>query len=506
MRSFKNLSILFIAAAVISCKKGNSVQADAKSQTTDASTTSTSLSATVTNPIIVYTTLADGSKKLLKEANINYNTTITTNPVITVTTDASHQYQTMDGIGLALTGSAAYTLKTSIPSATNRATLFTELFTTSGINLNVLRITIGCSDFSTTPYTYDDMPAGQTNGSLSNFNLLVQDDVNYVIPILKEILAINPNIYIIATPWSPPAWMKRSGTLNGTSSSLADSTQNGILTGYYSVYAKYLVKYLQGMEAQGIHINAITPQNEPRTLSSNYPTTYLGPSSEASFVTTYLKPEIDNAGLSTKILCGDNNWSGSSYHTSFMQNGNARAAVAGTAYHGYGGTPDVMTTMHNLYPTKEVHYTEFSGNVNDSFSSVLASMAANDICESAGNWAQTIVDWNLALDGSSLPNIKGSSSSRPVMVITSAGAITRNADYYVLGHAAKTMRVGAKRINTTDITSSSISNVGFINPDGWKTLVVTNTGTTAKAVDVKLGTQKFTYTIAAKAVNTFNWQ
>lgn len=501
MRSFKNLSILFIAAAVISCKKGDAVQSNAQA----LPDTTSPLTATTTNPIIVYTTLADGSKKLFKEANINFNTTTTTNPVITVTADAAHQYQTMDGIGLALTGSAAYTLKTSIPSATNRAALFTELFTTSGVNLNVLRITIGCSDFSTTPYTYDDMPAGQTNGSLSNFNLLVQDDLNYVIPMIKEIQAVNPNLYIIATPWSPPAWMKRNGSLNGASSSLSDSTQNTLLTGYYSVYAKYLVKYLQGMEAQGIHINAITPQNEPRTLSSAYPTMYLSPSMEVSLV-GYLRPEIDNAGLTTKIFCGDNNWSGSSFHTSFMSNTAARNNVAGTAYHGYGGTPDVMTTIHNSYPTKEVHYTEFSGNVNDPFSSVLATSVRDNIAGSANNWAQTIVDWNLALDGSSQPNIKGGSSSRPVLVITSAGAITRNVDYYVLGHAAKTLRTGAIRIETTDISTNSIYNVGFINPDGWKTLVVTNTGNAAKTVDVKIGTQKFTYTIAAKAVNTFNWQ
>ena len=481
-----------------------------KKITTDAVDSSTATSTTESTDVIVYKTQADGLKKLFREPDLAFNTNTTTNPVITVNT--ATQYQNVDAIGLALTGSSAYMLKQMTQA--NRTALLTELFSTSGINLNCVRLTIGASDFSTKAYTYDDMPSGQTDPGLSNFNLkknvqtnVFNDDNNYVIPVLKEILAIKPNVYIMASPWSAPAWMKRNGSFYGTAPE-TDTTNNQLMTGYYSVFANYIVKYIQAMQAEDITIHAVTVQNEPRTINVEYPTMYMAPGRQIGFIGGHLKPALTAAGLSTKIFCGDNNWSGSSYQTTFLANTTARNAVAGSAFHGYGGTSDAQMDIYNLYPDKEIHFTEYSDRTDNSFSNQLVSMTRDKMIWVFRNRSQSIVLWNLALNQYSRPNIKiGGSVSRPVVTIDSASkAVTRNVDYYVLGHASKFLRDGAKVIASSNITTNNIHNVAFQNPDGWITLVVTNTATSSRTVDVQQGSRKFTYTIPASSVITFNWQ
>lgn len=502
----KNLvACLLIVGAFVSCSKTEPAK-EVPEQLNDSSKNGAETSA---NSIIVYTTKADASKKMFREANIGFNSNTTTNPVITI--DASQKFQTIDGCGLALTGSAAYMLKQLSQSA--RTTLLKELFEVGNtMSLSIIRITIGASDFSTTPYTYDDMPSGQTDGGLASFSLNRHDDLNYVIPVLEEILAINPNIKIMAAPWSPPAWMKRSGSLNAIDES--DTYNNSLMDGYRTVWASYLVKYLQALKnnSPSIPVWAITVQNEPRTLSVNYPTCYMTASNQ-KFIIKDLRTKMDNAGFSsTKIFCGENNWAGYSYITDFYDDADARNAVAGAAFHGYtdensGGSSDVMTPIHNSYPSKELHLTEYSGNRNNGFAGELESFMVKRLIYPFRNWAQSVSFWNLALDENRNPNIKiGGTNSRPVLTINSSTKdITRNVDYYVLAHASKFLRSGAQRISSSLITENNIHNVAFQNPDGWKTLVVYNTASVARTIDVKIGTNKFTYTVPNNTAVTFNW-
>lgn len=488
---------LLMAGVIVGCSKStlddsieNSGKNDEKIKTNSSSY------------VIVYQSTEDASKKMHRESNLNFNTN-PANP-ISITVDPTVTYQTIQGLGMALTGSSAYMLKQLTSSA--RTQVLTNIFSPSnGMGMSVVRLTIGASDYSKTSYTYDDQTGSNTDPSLSDFALKA-DDINYVIPVLKEILAINPDVYIIASPWSAPAWMKRNNSLVGS-----DASQNTLMTGYYSVFSKYLVKYIQAMGASpnNITINAITPQNEPRTVKDEYITMYMTPDWQKTLVSSYLRPDLDNAGLTNvKILCADNNWSGSSYANDVLSNTSAYAAVAGSAFHGYGGDPSAMTTIHNSFPNKDIFYTEFSDRRDHSWSSQLAWMGQDHLIRPFVNWSKSVVYWNLALDENSEPNIKaGTNYSRPLVTINSAThALTYNVDYYVLSHVSKFLKPGAQRISSSNISSSqNIYNVAFQNPDGWKTLVVINRNTTSKTVDFHVGSSKFTYTLAPDALVTFNW-
>ncbi len=504
MKSF--IVCLLIGGTLIGCSKSKVVGDDAL-RPGDSNKVG---DVEVEKHIGVYITSADENKKMLKEANIGFNTGSSANPEIII--DPAQQFQSIDGCGIALTGSSAYMLMQLLPG--ERTSLLKELFEVgNSVSLSIVRITIGASDFSTTAYTYDDMPPGQTDGGLNNFNLYKHDDLNYVIPVLEEILSINSEIKILASPWSPPAWMKRSGSLNATNET--DNYQNSLMDGYRSVWSNYLVKYLEALKnhSPSIPVWALTVQNEPRTLKTSYPTSYMTVANQ-QFIIKDLRTKMNASGLnSVKIFCGDNNWAGSSYVTGFYEDQLAKNAVAGAAFHGYtdensGGSSDVMTPIYHADTTKELHVTEYSGNRRDGFASELKSFTLTRMIYPFRNWARSVTYWNLALNENRRPNIKiGGTDSRPAITIDSAShAITRNVDYYVLAHVSKFLRRGAKRIHSTSITASNIHNVAFLNPDGWKTLVVYNSATAPRAVDVKIGTDKFTYSIPQNSTVTFNWK
>jgi glucosylceramidase len=413
----------------------------------------------------------------------------------TITINPATTYQSMTGFGASFTDSSAWL----VANSPLRNAIMTKLFDPSqGIGLDFLRQPIGASDFARSLYSYDDVPAGQTDPSLASFS--VSHDSAYILPILQQALALNPATTVMATPWSPPGWMKTSGSMIGGSLSTAD----------YQVYANYLVKFLQAYKSAGVPVSLITAQNEPEFSPSNYPGSTMSAADEATFIGSDLGPAIKNAGLGTQILGYDHNWDDTTYPSTILGSAAAAPYTAGTAWHCYAGDPSAQTTVHNAYPAKDTYFTECSGtqsaNPADTFSDTLDWQTENLIIGATRNWAKSVVTWNMALDPSGGPSMNCTTCTGVVTVNNTAGTATYNAEYYVLGQASRFVKPGAVRIDSNTFGSGNVEDVAFRNPDGSNALVVLNADTSsAHTFNVSENGQFFTYTLPAKAVATFTW-
>ncbi|HEY1485920.1 MAG TPA: RICIN domain-containing protein [Micromonosporaceae bacterium] len=444
--------------------------------------------------VSVWETTADQSKLLAPQTGATFaagtgsaGQTITINPGTT--------YQSMTGFGASLTDSSAWL----VANSPLRTSIMTKLFDPNqGIGMDFLRQPIGASDFARSVYSYDDMPAGQTDPTLAHFS--TSHDTAYVLPILQQALQLNPATTIMATPWSPPGWMKSSGSMIGGS----------LNTSNYQVFANYLVKFLQAYKAAGVPVSLLTAQNEPEYSPSNYPGSTLTASQETTLIGSYLGPAIHSAGLSTQILGYDHNWDDTGYPETILGNSAASAYTAGTAWHCYAGNPSAQSTVHNAYPAKDTYFTECSGsqsaNPANTFSDSLDWQTENLIIGATRNWAKSVVTWNVALDPSGGPSMNCTTCTAAVTVNNTAGTATYNAEYYVLGQASKFVKPGAVRIDSNTFGSGNVEDVAFRNPDGSHAIIVENADTSAAhTFNVDESGQFFTYTLPAKAVATFTW-
>jgi glucosylceramidase len=444
--------------------------------------------------VSVWETKADQSQLLAPQAGATFNTgsgsasqTITINP--------SAAYQSMTGFGASFTDSSAWL----VANSPLRNQIMTKLFDpANGIGLDFLRQPIGASDFSRSLFSYDDMPSGQTDPTLANFS--IAHDNAYILPVLKQALSLNPKITIMATPWSPPGWMKSSGSMIGGS----------LNSGDYQVLADYLTKFIQAYDAAGVPIALITTQNEPEYSPSNYPGSTLTASQEASLIGNNLGPDLQKAGLSTKIIAYDHNWNDTTFPETVLGDPTAGPYTAGVAWHCYAGNPSAQTTVHNAYPNKDTYFTECSGtqasNPANTFADSLDWQTENLIIDATRNWAKTVATWNMALDPSGGPSMNCTTCTGVVTVDNSAGTATYNAEYYVLGQASKFVKPGAVRIDSNTFGSGNLEDVAFRNPDGSDALIALNADTAnAHTFNVDENGQYFTYTLPAGAVATFTW-
>lgn len=442
--------------------------------------------------VSVWVTTGDQSKKLAQQASVSFAPDSGSNPT-TVTVDENTTFQTMDGFGAAMTGSSAYLFNRRMSTAQRDAVL-DDLFGNGGIRLTMVRQTIGASDFSLGSYTYDDKPPGQTDPNLTSFS--IAGDLTDVVPMLKAARARNGNIKIMGSPWSAPAWMKEVHNLNGGWLNVA----------WYQAYANYFVKYIQAYQAQGLPIYAITIQNEPLHETGSYPSMRMDPANQANFVKNNLGPAFSANGITTKIIAYDHNWDRWDYPNSVFSDAAASPYIAGSAFHGYGGTPGLMANTHNAYPNKDIWFTEISGGAwAPNFADNLRWNMSNIIIACTRNWAKSVLLWNLALNQNAGPINGGCTNCRGVVTVNDGtGAYTREVEYYVLGHASKFVDPGARRI-ATNTFNGGIENVAFKNPDGSKVLIALNNGGGSSTFKVKWGAQSFSYTLPAGAVATFKW-
>lgn len=444
----------------------------------------------------VVETTADGAMLLQPQLGVAFGTGVpSAGPVITV--NPSTTYQQMDGFGASLTDSSAWLVANKLTPA-QQSSLWQSLFSRSaGIGISFLRQPMGASDFSASGnYSYDDVPPGQSDPNLANFS--IAHDTAYIIPLLQQALAVNPAIKVVAVPWSPPAWMKTSGTMNG----------GNMNTAYFSSLGQYFVKFVQAYQQQGVPMYAVLPQNEPLNSNPSYPTEYLAATDEATFIGANLGPAFAAVGLSgVKILAYDHNWDNSAYPETVLANAIASSYVAGTAFHCYAGNVSAQSTVKAAFPNKDIWFTECSGTVASSFAGDLAWNMENLVIGATRNWARSVSLWNLALDQDSGPQNGGCSNCRGVVTIddsTSPPTITNNVEYYVLGHAARFVVPGAYRIDSNTFGSGSVEDVAFQNPDGSIVLIVLNSGASS-SFTVTWNNQSFIYSLPAGAVATFEW-
>jgi len=443
--------------------------------------------------VSVVMTTGDQTNLLAQQPSATFATDSGSNP-LTITVNPSTKYQTMDGWGASITDSSAYLMWNSL-STSARASLMNDLFNKStGIGLSFLRQPMGASDLSASGiYSYDD---GAADPNLNNFS--INHDTTYIIPILKQAFSINPSIKIMDTPWSPPGWMKTSGSMVG----------GNMQTQYYSSLAAYFVKTIQAYQAQGLPIYALSVQNEPLYIPAAYPGMGMPATEERDFIKNFLGPALANAGLTPKVMVYDHNWDQPTYPTTIFSDASASAYVAGVAWHCYAGDVSAELTVHNQYPNKDTWETECSGG---SWAPVFASNlqwdTENLVILNARNWGKAGVTWNMALDPNGGPNGgDGCTTCRGVVTINeSTGTYVHEVEYYALGQASKFVDSGAYRIDSNTFGNASIEDVAFQNPDSSMVVLALNNATTAQTFKVLWNGQSFSYTLPVGAVVTFKW-
>lgn len=442
----------------------------------------------------VWTTNSEGSVKLSESANLlAFEADLTGGIAIDI--DTLTELQAIDGFGAALTGSSAFVLKEHMTDAA-RSALLRELFSPEdGIGISFIRVTVGASDFSTGDYTYNDNPSGGVDPDQSEFSL--DRDMDYLIPVLQEIIAIRPDLKIMVTPWSAPAWMKTNGDLR----------DGGELRGdLLGSYADYFVTYLESMEALGIPIYALSVQNEP-LLGSGYPTMQMSPGQQNEFIRDHLGPALADAQLATKIIIYDHNWDDIQYPLEILADEDTKAYIAGSAFHCYAGDVSAMSQVNAQHPDRGIYFTECSGgDWSPDFGTNLSWNTDNLLVGATRNWAKTVLFWNLALDENSGPQNGGCSNCRGVVTINSgSGNVSKNEEYYLLGHTAKFVQPGAVRIPTPSRRGDGISQVAFMNPDRTRVLVAFNHNDQIATLRVTEGGDSFKHNLLAGSLVTFTW-
>ncbi len=438
--------------------------------------------------ISYWLTTGDKTNLLTKKTtSLNFDITVNTLPNITV--DSTQKFQTIEGFGYTLTQASAEVINRL--AASDRDLLLTELFGSSekSIGVSFLRIGIGATDLSSTVYSYDDMPAGQTDVGLSNFSL--SPDRAFMIPVLKQILQINPNIKLLATPWSAPVWMKDN-----------KSTVGGSLNpSYYQVYADYFVKYIQAMTAERLNIFAITPQNEPLNPNNN-PSLVMTAAEEAIFIKNNLGPAFANAGITTKIIIYDHNCDRPDYPLDVLNDPAARQYIDGSAFHLYAGDISALSQVHFTWPGKNIYFTEQYTASTGSFAGDLQWHMKNVIIGSMRNFSKVALEWNLASDGGFRPHTPGGCTTC-LGAVTIASSVSRNVGYYIIAQVSKFVPPGSLRISSDHY--GSLQTVAFLRPDGNKVLIVLNEGNTAQSFNIKFNGKWLSTALPGVSVGTYVW-
>jgi glucosylceramidase len=416
----------------------------------------------------------------------------------------SARYQRIVGVGGAMTDTSAWLLYTQL-SRSSFTNAMNRLFGPNGIHLGFIRVPMGGSDFTAEgyPYTYDDIPIPRADPTLSQFS--IGHDRPYIVPALQRALKLNPAAQIIATPWTPPRFMKTNDNFDNTNNNVF------LLPSYYAVYADYFVKFLRAYANAKIPVAAITPQNEPGN-GTWYPGLNLPASTEATFIANYLAPALRQARLKTQIFGFDYHWAYAIPYAGTLLNSPAASDLAGIASHCYAGSPTVMSQLHRAAPNLQEWVTECTTQAR------FATWIPSELeIASLRNWASTADTWNLALDQNGgpvqAPNTACSTCTGLVTVNTQTRQVSYNDGFYQLGQLSKFLKPGAVRIYSNHFVQYSpagpgpgLDDVAFRNPDGSEGLVAYNNSSATARFAVVWHNKSFSYALPAGATTTFTWQ
>jgi len=431
-------------------------------------------------------TKGDESIKLKQQLPLVFVTT--PNNFQNIEIDDTQKFQYIDGFGFTLTGGSVEVMNRLSPA--KRKALLNELFGKgeNSISLSYLRLSIGASDLDSEVFSYNDLPQGETDLTLSKFSLERDKDL---IAMLKEILAINPKIKIIAAPWSPPVWMKDSGSSKGGS----------LKPEYYDVYAKYFVKYIQGMQREGITIDAITPQNEPLHPGNN-PSLLMPSDQQRDFIKQSLGPVFKSNTIKTKIVVYDHNCNKPEYVTNILGDVEAAQYIDGSAFHLYEGDISALSTVHNTFPDKNVYFTEQWTGAKGTFNEDLNWQTKNVIIGSMRNWSKIALEWNLANDTEYKPHTPGGCTEcKGAITVSDKENFTRNVGYYIIAHASKFVPANSQRISSTQ--TDLLSTVAFKIPEGKTVLIVQNYSKNDENFNIKYKQKTVPVTITGSSVATY---
>ena len=450
-------------------------------------------------------TTTDNRSKDLTESFINFSTTDNMSPS-TIRLKASEEFQTIDGFGAAITGSTAYNLLKMQPA--DRAAFLKQTFShTEGYGMSYIRICIGCSDFSLSEYTCCDKEG------IENF-ALTDEETKYVIPVLKEILTYNPELKIMASPWTAPKWMKVN---NLTDLKPYDSWTGGQLNPKYSQdYATYFALWIKAFNKEGIDIYAMTPQNEPLNRG-NSASMFMGWQEQRDFVKTALGPKFKAEGIDTKIYVFDHNYNYDNmadqqgYPTKIYADEEASKYIAGAAYHNYGGNLNELNAIHKANPDKELVFSESTaGDWNNGAN--LQARLIDDMEQitlgTVNRWCRGAIIWNLMLDSKRGPNRPGGCTTGfgAVDINDDFKTIRRNSFYYIMAQMSAGVKPGAKRIGTEGFTKNGLTFSAFRNPDNSYALVLSNKNSEDVRATVDDGSHHFPVTVPAKGIVTLSWK
>jgi glucosylceramidase len=415
----------------------------------------------------------------------------------TITVDTTRRYQEITGFGASFTDSSAWLIGTKL-DASQRDAVMRDLFSDQGIGLSFLRQPMGASDFAVKGnYSYDDMPPGKTDPTLAHFS--IDHDRAYIIPLLLQARRINPHLTVMATPWSPPGWMKTSDSMIGGT----------LRPEAYQPLADYFAKFIEDYAAAGVPIRYITPQNEPLFIPGGYPGMFLSATQADDLIKNHLGPTLGAHHLPTGILAYDHNWDAISYPETMYADPDAAGYVAGTAWHCYGGDVITQAVSHNNYPNKPAFHTECSGGEWEGDAQAGFAAALGLVIDTTRTWAKGTIRWNMALDENNGPTNGGCETCRGVVTVTKGAngkwTYAKTVDYWGLGQVSKYVHPGARRVASNSFGNGDVKDVAFVNPDGGNVLVAFNTGTSPRTFAVQWGNRWLRYTLAGGAAATFTW-
>ena len=462
-----------VVAGMASCFLGLSVCPYAHAETVEVSKTGT---------VHWWLTSESLEHLLAPQSPLHFNTdTVPLERTIKVNADI--QYQSILGLGGSLEHATTYNISL-LEEAEQQRVIESIVHPVNGIGMNFMRISIGTSDFVGEPwYSYCEIPEGEIDLDLESFS--IDRDRAYVIPAIKRALEINPELKLLASTWSPPAWMKDNGSM------LAGS----LLPAFYDVYARYLVRFVQAYEAEGIPIHAITPQNEPDYPDARYPTTYWTGEQQRDFVRDYLGPRFREAGLNTEIWVWDHNWHLLDFPRTILRDAAAAQYVQGVAFHLYEGEVEAQSEFHEEFPEMPIYFTE---------GSVFETQGAIDLINILRNWSRSYLAWVLMLDEDRKPNNGPHPASQTPLELKNDGSVWYNIDYYIYGQFMKYIQRDAVRIDSGS-PEKWFNQIAFLNPDNSITLVVANADSTPADFTVQWNNQYFNTSIPHKSVATFIW-
>ena len=443
-----------------------------------------------TERVNLYLTNPDKSALLQKQSPL-IPVKISSGGFTTIDVDDTEIYQSIDGFGFALTGGSAILINSMDPEARNN--LLKELFNDdeNSISVSYLRISIGASDLSDRVFSYNDLPEGDTDPEMKRFTL--EPEKKDLIPILKQILEINPEIKVLGSPWSPPVWMKTNGKSKGGS----------LKTEYYDAYALYFVKYIQGMREEGIRIDAITIQNEPLHPGNN-PSMFMPANEQADFIKKSLGPAFEKAGIDTRIIIYDHNPNRVDYPLQVLNDSDARRYVDGTAFHMYEGKVEAISEVQKAHPDKNLYFTEQWVGAPGNFPNDLRWHVRTLIIGATRNWCRNVIEWNLAADPRQDPHTEGGCTECLGAVTIDGNSVTRNPAYYIIAHASKFVSPGSVRIKSS--IPENLPNVAFKTPEGKIVLIILNDSEKSDSFQVNYKGKSIRASINSGAVATFSWQ